>query len=500
MRLSDILYDSEYSILSDREVMDVQIDGITSRSDEVRDGFAFVSLRGTNTDGAEFVAESVRRGARLIVSETPPAICDVPYVLVRNARRALSYMLHRFWGRAGERMRLYAVTGTNGKTSTCMYLREIFMEAGIRTGYIGTLKSMIDRERIYLGGNDDDRMSTMTTPDPEQLYRILYEMEAQNVESVIIECSSHALYYDKLAPLRFRCGVFTNFSPEHLDFHSDMSSYLSAKLKLCPMSDKMLLNGDDPVCDGVKNTSDIPCRTFGTSVEAYYRASDIELNGVEGVEYNCRVGRDTVHVKCNVPGRFSLYNSLAALSTAANEGIPNDAITRGIFGVERIDGRIEKLDLTGKLDGVTVVIDYAHTERALEQLLISVCECKGDGGRIVTLFGCGGNRDRSKRAPMGAVASKYSDLVIITEDNSRDEALDSIIADIMTGIDRKKDHRIIKNRKEALEYVIKNAIKGDIILLVGKGHENYQIKNGKRIPFSEKQVIFELLGKGDTEV
>ena len=207
-----------------------------------------------------------------------------------------------------------------------------------------------------------------------------------------------------------------------------------------------------------------------------------------------------IPISSSVPGRFSLYNTLSAVSVALTEGISADAASRGVARVTAIDGRTERLELSGKLDGVSIVIDYAHTERALEQLLISFSACRAGSGRIVNVFGCGGNRDRSKRAPMGAVASRYSDLVIITEDNSRDEDVDSIIADIVVGIDKTKDHKIIKNRREALEYVINNAVRGDLILLVGKGHEKYEIKNGKKVPFSEKEVIYELLGESRTEV
>ena len=500
MRFCDLLKDDEYILLSNSGALGIPISGVSSRTDGVREGCVFVSLRGTHTDGAGFIAESVRRGACLVVCETPPALCPVPYVLVKNARQALSYMLHRFWGSAGDSMRLYGVTGTNGKTSTCMFLREIFIEAGIRTGYIGTLKCSIGHERMYLGEYDDDRMSTMTTPDPEQLYRILYEMKRVGVESVIIECSSHALFFDKLAPLRFRCGVFTNFSPEHLDFHSEMADYLEAKLKLFALADRMCINADDPVCLGAARTADVPYTLYGANEEADCRAADIIITGIDGVEYKCVYGDAVIPISSSVPGRFSLYNTLSAVSVALTEGISADAASRGVARVTAIDGRTERLELSGKLDGVSIVIDYAHTERALEQLLISFSECRAGSGRIVTVFGCGGNRDRSKRAPMGAVASRYSDLVIITEDNSRDEDVDSIIADIVVGIDKTKDHKIIKNRREALEYVINNAVRGDLILLVGKGHEKYEIKNGKKVPFSEKEVIYELLGESRTEV
>lgn len=396
-------------------------------------------------------------------------------------------------------MELYAVTGTNGKTSSCFYLREIFISAGIRTGYIGTLKSYIDHDSLSLGIYDNDRMSTMTTPDPEQLYRILGEMHRAGVKKVIIEASSHALALHKLAPLRFRAGIFTNFSPEHLDFHSCMDDYLRAKCKLFSLTDKMYLNADDPVCRSLSR-GDVPCVLWGEDEGADTRAVEVSINGTNGVSYTVQSGKESFMVRASGIGRFTMHNSLCALSLALGEGISKEHILRGIAAVSGIRGRLEKLELGEKYRDLTVIIDYAHTERALEQLLRTVLDIRRDGQRIVTLFGCGGDRDKSKRAPMGRCASYYSDVVVITEDNSRSEDPDAIIFDIMQGIDTAKEYKIIKNRRKAIEFVIKNARKDDIILLVGKGHEEYEITNNIKSPFSEKRIVYELLGQSGTEV
>ncbi len=499
MLFSDILHEGEYYELSDPSVMYMRIEGVSSDSRDIGQGHVFVSVKGTHTDGESYISESMRRGAVAVVCDKKPKDCGMPYILVENARRALSFMLHRFWGSSGERMKLYAVTGTNGKTSTCFYLREIFMQAGIRTGYIGTLKSYIDRQKLSIGECGDERSSTMTTPDPEQLYRILHKMEAGEAECVIIEASSHALQLDKLAPLRFRCGIFTNFSSEHLDFHRTMDDYLSAKTKLFSMSDKMYLNGDDPVCRALCKGS-VPCELFGTGKASDIRAEQIEMHGTHGVSYTAVIGDTKIKVNTSGIGVFSLYNSLAAISAASCAGISADDIQHGIENVTCIDGRLERLKLNGEHKELTVIIDYAHTEGALCQLLSTVSGIRAPGQRIVTLFGCGGDRDKSKRAPMGRCASFYSDLVVITEDNSRSEDTDSIISDIMQGIDKTKEFKIIKNRRKAIEFVMKNARKDDIILLVGKGHEEYEIKNDKKTPFSEKRIVYELLGEGSTEV
>lgn len=500
MFLGDLIRHGEYEDVSDASLFSVKVDGVTSYSKNVKQGYAFVSIRGTTTDGILYAKESEERGAVLIVCENVPPLCPLPYVKVQNARRTLSFMLHRFWGEVASKMHIFAATGTNGKTSTTTFLREILINAGASVGYVGSIDCYVNREKLSLEGADRDRMSTMTTPDPEQLYRLLYEMYNRGARYLVMEASSHALRLDKLSPINIDAGIFTNFSPEHLDFHFDMSDYLLSKCKLFSMSKSIYLNADDNVCRstiGVFDTTNVTYAIEADDVD--FKAVDIKNLGITGTSYRVKSKKHDFDIRCNIPGVFSIYNSLAAASLALGEGIDEKSVKGAISSVNSIDGRLEKLDLGDSLRDISVIIDYAHTERAMENLLLTVCSFKQPSQRIITLFGCGGDRDKEKRAPMGRVASKYSDVVIVTEDNSRSEDTDKIIADILAGIDKTKSYKIIRDRKQAIEYAIKQAITGDIILLVGKGHEQYEIKNGRKMPFSEKQIVYDLLEKEATE-
>ncbi len=494
MYLGELIYDGEYTQISNRALLSQNVSGVSSHSADIRPGWVFVCFKGTKTDGSCYISDAIGRGASVIVCEDSFLPADAPFVRVKNPRKMLSLMLHRFWDRSAEKMKLFAVTGTNGKTSTLEYLKGIFICAGQSTATVGTLKCTLDNDKFYLGGNDDDRMSTMTTPDPEQLYKALYEMHRKGAKNVIIEASSHALSLEKLAPLRFDCGIFTNFSSEHLDFHHELDGYLSSKAKLFSMSEKMFINSDDPSCLSVSRNTDTPCVYFGiNNSESEYRAEDIHYFGVEGISYTLCSNKYRVPIKCRCSGEFSVYNTLAAGAVALDQGVEPELISKALCEVERVEGRFEKIYPGEEHGDFSVFIDYAHTERAMEKLLCSVQKLKRPDQRIVTVFGCGGERDRTKRAPMGSVASRYSDLVIITEDNSRGEDVEAIISDIMLGIDKTKPHLIIKNRKKAIEYAIKQAITGDIILLVGKGHENYEITRDGKVPFSEKRIVYQAM-------
>ncbi|MEE1356258.1 MAG: UDP-N-acetylmuramyl-tripeptide synthetase, partial [Clostridia bacterium] len=306
--------------------------------------------------------------------------------------------------------------------------------------------------------------------------------------------SSHALRLDKLAPLHFAASAFTNFSAEHLDFHCDLSNYLLSKCKIFSMSDKVYVNADDSVCRSSVGVFSAPTVTFGVKNESCdYVAKDIESHGIDGISYTLRSKDAAFRISSHIPGAFTVYNTLAAACMSYEEGISPSVIGEAIKNVSCVEGRLEKIKLGQQCGDISVFIDYAHTEKAMENLLLSVIQFKGAGQRIVTLFGCGGDRDKAKRAPMGRVASLYSDFVIITEDNSRSEDPEKIIYDIMKGIDQTKPHIIIKNRKKAIEYAIKTALPGDIILLVGKGHEQYEITKEGKVPFSEKDIVFECL-------
>ena len=496
MRLSELIYKDEYTDVSGTWVFNIDVLGVSSDSREISDGYAFVALGGLHTDGALYVAEAQKRGALVCICERVPVLCNMPYITVKNARKTLSYMLYRFFGGACEKMKLYALTGTNGKTSTAAYLKQIFIKAGFKTGTIGTLKGYVDNERLCLGDLYDRKMATMTTPDPEQFYAMTEKMYRSGVTHLVLEASSHALKLDKLAPVRFCASAFLNFSSDHLDFHFDTTDYLLSKCKIFSMSDKVYVNADDCVCRAAAKVFDTKSYTYTAKTdEADFKAEEINTYACRGISYALKHEGRSFNIQSSQIGSFTVYNTLAAASIALGEGIDTDIIAEGIRDVEKIDGRLERIPLGEEHGDISVFIDYAHTEKAMTELLRTVHNVKEKNSRIVTLFGCGGDRDREKRAPMARAASKYSDLVIITEDNSRSEDPDSIICDIMLGIDKEKDYKIIKNRKEAINFAIKNARGGDIILLVGKGHEQYEITREGIIPFSEKEAVYEALAQ-----
>jgi len=397
MKLNDLIYAGEYEYVSSPDAMELTVNGVCSSSLDASEGFVFVCLRGVHTDGTMYMADAYRRGAAVCVCSSPPALLSGNYVIVKNARRTLAFMLSRFWQDAWKSMDIYALTGTNGKTSTAMFLREIFISAGYVTGYIGTLKSYINRERFYLGAADDEKMSTMTTPDPEQLYKIIYGMRERGVQKLIIEASSHALKLDKLAPLHFSSSAFLNFSSDHLDFHLNTGDYLLSKCRIFSMSDKVIINADDPMCAAAARAFAAHSASYGIENDgADYVGKNVFYSLTDGVLYDLCYGEKSIQICSSVIGEFTVYNSLAAASIALSEGIDGQYVQKGIKALERIDGRLERLDLAGGFD-ISVFIDYAHTENAMEKLLMSVSQSKMAGQRIVTLFGCGGDRDREKR-------------------------------------------------------------------------------------------------------
>ncbi len=494
MKLSELLYKGEYTFLSEPWVLNIDIKGISSDSRDALEGYAFVALGGIHTDGALYALDAQNKGAVVCICERAPSLLNIPYVTVKNARAALSYMLYRFYGCVSKKMKLYALTGTNGKTSCAAFLKSILIKAGYKTGSIGTLKCYVDNERLCLGDELDSKIATMTTPDPEAFYKTVSQMYGMGVRHLVLEASSHALKLDKLEPLRFSASAFLNFSSDHLDFHLDTTDYLNSKCKIFSMSDKVIVNGDDCVCKAAARVFKTPSFTYSAKgAKADYRAVNIKSNLTDGISYILEYDGGNVEISSGIFGGFTVYNTLSAASIALSEGIDEKLTALGIKAVKSIDGRLERVPIPEEHSDISVFIDYAHTEKAMKELLKTVLEIKEKESRIVTLFGCGGERDREKRAPMAKAASFYSDYVIITEDNSRGEPLDTIILDIMKGIDKTKPYKIIKDRKEAICFAIKNAISKDIILLVGKGHEQYEIKKEGIVPFSEKEIVYQAL-------
>lgn len=489
MVLGELLHGT--GILPEGALGALEIGGIAHDSRRVRAGDAFFALRGRDADGRDFAAEAARRGAAVCISETNLDGLEIPQVVVPDARSALAFASANFYGNPQRKLKIIGVTGTNGKTSTAYMLKTIFCHSGYKTALLGTAKSMLgDAEYTPpLEAWEKNDYLTMTTPDPEILYRAFADLASRGVEVVVMEASSHALALKKLDPIDFAVGIFTNLSHEHLDFHGTMENYLAAKARLFERCGVGLFNTDDAYARSAKDAARCRAVGYGIKEPSDYFAEQIVCRGVLGSEYILHTKNARFKIKTRIPGRFTLYNTLAAAAAARECGIDLVSIQNALFSLRGVCGRLEKVDLGFAGGAYTVFIDYAHTPFALENLLRCVRDFRGEGQRIVTVFGCGGDRDREKRPEMGAVAVTGSDFVIITSDNARSENPRAIIDDILTGVGDAANYTVIEDRRSAIEYAIENALAGDIILLAGKGHEQYEIDKDGLHPFSETEIV-----------
>ncbi len=445
----------------------IEITQVTCDSRRVERGGLYVCLSGKHEDGEKYCEEAIKNGAVEIV-HTGSAYGEL---YSDDTRLALSRLCRKMYGEGIEKLKLIAVTGTNGKTTVTELLRNIFTEAGHTCATVGTLGIKTPNGRF---GNGN-----MTTPDPEELYKVLSEIAEQGCEYVFIEASSHALALKKLDALEFELGIFTNLTRDHLDFHLSENNYFAAKQRLVGLSKRIITNAD------TKHGRDF-CEnalTCSQNDEADFWATNVKY-GIDGVSYTLN---GNIKIECPIPGRFTVMNSLEAAAAALTLGITPTHIQKALLKATGVPGRLERVKLPDDAD-VSVFIDYAHTPDALENLLLSVRDF-AKGRRIVLVFGCGGDRDRGKRKFMGAVATKYADITVVTSDNSRSEEPRDIIREILKGIDKEKRYTVIENRLDAIRYVIKESRSGDVIILAGKGHEKYEIdKNGKHV-FDEAEAV-----------
>ena len=509
MKLRDILSRVEYKVIRGCDnYADTEITDVTDVSAEVTAGCVFVCVEGRRRDGHGFVAEAVDKGASVIVCSRgrgaevlgfTASDGDVCVVEVEDTRSAYAAVCGAFFGVYGAEVKIICVTGTNGKTSVSTMVRDGLLAYGKRAAVIGTLGGSFEGREYSCG--------TMTTPDPKRLYGLLSEFISRGAEYIVMEASSHALALRKLDGLRVYMGVFTNLTPEHLDFHGDMDGYEYAKALLFEKCEYCgVFFADDhhygrmlaALPEGVRA---VRCSLVDKSAE--YLADDIVTLGENGVKYTVIHGNyrmetdfimDKTEVFCGMAGEFSVYNSLLAFSVLCELGIPPSCASGGITSCKGVRGRMEKLPVPAE-SGISVFIDFAHTPDALSKLLRSVRGFCNEENRIVAVFGCGGDRDRSKRSLMGAIATRLADLTVITADNSRSEPVEEIINDILSGVDRSRPYKVVADRKAAIEFVLESAAAGDVILLCGKGHEEYEISGGVTVPFSERRIVADFFEK-----
>ncbi len=486
--------------------VDPEVTLVTTDSRRVVPGALFAALRGASQDGHRFLADAVARGAVAVAGEDGTAIRAVagPPGLVRlivpRGAEWFGRVVARWWGDPSHRLGLVGVTGTNGKTTTTHLIRSIYEAAGRRTGLVGTVSYAI---------GDEIRPAPHTTPDAETLQALLAEMVQREITDVVMEVSSHALAQDRVAGCAFDVAVFTNLTQDHLDFHRTMDAYAAAKRRLFetlgahnpkPRPRLAVINRDDPRWAEMARATREPVWTFGQAPEADVYPESV--SSVDGIRCRVRTPKGRLDLNSALVGSYNLSNLLAATAVAVGQDVPVDAVRAGVAAMTRVPGRFEKV-VAGQ--DFTVVVDYAHTEDALNRVLAVARElCRG---RLITVFGCGGDRDPGKRKPMGRVAARASDLVILTSDNPRGEDPLAIIAAIESGIRdelaarspgrpsafSRQPYLTLPDRREAIERAVQTAEPGDLVVIAGKGHEDYQIVGSRRLEFDDRVVAREAI-------
>lgn len=485
MKLEQLLTRVNYSVLSGNT--DIEITDVVYDSRKVIKNCVFVCLVGAAADGHKFAQDAVDMGAAaVVVSRDDVEINGAAVILTDDTRRTLAFMSAEYFGNPADTLKTIGITGTKGKTTTACMVRSILEKGGIKTGVIGTLGIMYGDKHIKTAN---------TTPESYEIQKAMRDMIEDGCKCCVMEASSLGIKWHRTDGFIFDYGIFTNFSHDHIGGveHPTMEDYIECKSMLFRQCTTGIINTDDPMAERmIENHTCRVVETYGCNGNAQLIASKAKLlskPGYLGVHFEIS-GLLDMSADVPIPGMFTVHNALAAAAVCRHFDIPSDAIYDGLNEV-KVKGRVESVKVPGNY---TLLIDYAHNAVSMENILTTLREY--DPGRIVTLFGAGGNRPRDRRFEMGEISGRLSDLSVITEDNSRFEDVNDIINDIITGI-KKTDGKYvtIPDRTEAIRYCIENAQDGDIIVLAGKGHEDYQDKNGKKTHYDEREVIAEILGK-----
>jgi UDP-N-acetylmuramoyl-L-alanyl-D-glutamate--2,6-diaminopimelate ligase len=492
MRLDYLL--NGLSILEHHGKENPEIKGLTSDSRAVKKGYLFVAVKGSNQDGHRYLAHAVQRGAHaLVVENVERVIRGITIVRVPDTRAALSELAARFYDYPARGMNLIGITGTNGKTTASYILESILKEVGSNVGVIGSVS-------YRFGGKS--LKASLTTPESSDLMRIIREMRDAGVTDIIAEVSSHSLDQGRTRGLNWARALFTNFSRDHLDYHATMEEYFSAKSRLfCSLGEdqntdqvRAVINMDDPKGSILENITKVSVVSYGLGDNCLLRATDIESTA-GGLRFRLVTPSGEVPITSSLLGQINVYNILGAAATAFSLNIDLGIIARGIKKLTHVPGRLQPV---GNTRGLSLFVDYAHSPDALEKVLQTLLRLRRANGKMITVFGCGGDRDRGKRPDMGRVAGNYSDLAIITSDNPRGEDPAAITHDVELGIResglkriesglpcKEKGYEIILDRRKAIHAAISRAKKEDIVLIAGKGHEDYQIIGNRKRHFDD---------------
>jgi len=481
MKLSDLLPSLGACTVAGRR--DIEVTGITFDSRMVRPGYLFAALPGGRADGHDYVTEAIERGAVAILAQRDVAASNRATSLrVDDSRCALAQAADCFYGSPSKEIEIIGVTGTNGKTSVCYLLREMLKEAGRKPALLGTIEYLIGGRSIP---------AERTTPEAPYLQAMIRDAVREGCDCLVMEVSSHALQQQRVGCIAFDVAVFTNLGREHLDFHGSVEEYFNAKAHLFRTPDlkRAVVGADDPWGQKLASAIAAPLLTYGMGERAMVRALSVE-SGPSGSRFDIEAERLRLNVALPLLGRHNVCNALAATGAALSVGIAPEAIISALSGAKPARGRLEEVPCARPY---RIFIDYAHTREALESALLAVRE--GRRGRIILVFGCGGDRDRSKRLPMGLVAARLADLSIVTTDNPRKENPMEIIAEISRGFSGTGKRCVeIPDRREAIAAALAEAGEGDIVLVAGKGHERTQEFESTVAPFSDRDVVMELTG------
>lgn len=489
MLFSELIEDQK--ILAKSKNLQVPVRGLAYDSRSIGQDFLFFAVEGFKTDGHLYIEKAIENGASAVIVQKPVNIPEnTAWIQVPDTRSALALFSARYYGNPTHKLKLIGVTGTNGKTTTTHLLEAIYRSMGDKTGIIGTISNWIGNLELPVD---------KTTPESLELQQLFSRMVQDGVKTALMEVSSHALALKRVMGCRFKTALFTNISQDHLDFHKDMDDYLRTKailFKMLSLEDKSeprfaIVNCDDPGAGEILAASQVDVITYGLSGKAMVRATEVEVTS-KGVSFLIITPWGESRVALKLTGLFNVYNALAALAAGGADGLPLEAMIKSLQSVSGVRGRFEKVD---RGQDYTVIVDYAHTPDGLEKVLKTAREITL--GKLISVFGCGGDRDRGKRPLMGEIAARLCDLAVVTSDNPRTEDPLDIIADVQAGMKGISgvDYVTIPDRRQAIAFALGQASAGDVVVIAGKGHEDYQIIGSRKFPFDDREEVIKVLEK-----
>ncbi|OFI07548.1 UDP-N-acetylmuramoyl-L-alanyl-D-glutamate--L-lysine ligase [Clostridium acetireducens DSM 10703] len=478
MNLKELLQGVDYKEL--KGTTNINIEKVEYDSRKVSKGDLFICIEGYATDGHKYAENAVEKGAKVIICEKDIDIKgDITIIKVSNSRKALAVIGANYFQNPSKKLKVIGITGTNGKTTSTFMIKSILEAAGYKVGIVGTIANYIGDKKIH---------AERTTPESFELQKLFKDMVDEKVDYCVMEVSSHSLYLDRVYGVEFCEAIFTNLTQDHLDFHKTFENYYNAKLILFKNSKNSIINIDDKYGERVFKDVNNNKITYSIEKKSDVKADNIKMHS-RGIEFDINYKGEKSNIGIHIPGKYNVLNALGSAAACLNEGISLEIVKKGLENLLFVPGRCEIVTKKYNL-GFEVIVDYAHTPDGLENILSTAREFTK--GRLISVYGCGGDRDRTKRPIMGKIGSELSDIAVITSDNPRTEDPMLIIEDVIKGID-KENYIVVENRREAIKKAMEIAQKDDVIVVAGKGHEDYQILKDKTIHFDEREVIKELI-------